>query len=80
MVPTILDQDLVIIDTAQKTPKQQDRIWAMSYGGLGMIKRLRQLPDGSLQVNSDNKDVSPIHAVDGEVQVVGRVVGIFRRV
>jgi phage repressor protein C with HTH and peptisase S24 domain len=54
MMPTILDGDLVIIDRAQNTPKQQDRIWALTYGGWGMIKRLRSLPDGSLQINSDN--------------------------
>jgi phage repressor protein C with HTH and peptisase S24 domain len=80
MMPTILDQDLVIIDTAQKLPQQQDRIWAMSYGGFGMIKRLRMLPDNSLQINSDNAAVTPISAVDGEVSIVGRVVGIVRRI
>lgn len=80
MMPTILDQDIVIIDRADATPKQQDRIWAMSYGGLGMIKRLRALPDGTFQINSDNKDVSPMHAVDGELHIVGRVVGIVRRI
>lgn len=80
MMPTILDQDLVIIDRAQNTPRQQDRIWALSYGGWGMIKRLRALPDGSLQINSDNAAVTPIHAVEGEAQVIGRVVGVVRRI
>ena len=80
MVPTILDQDLVLIDLSQRTPRQNDRIWAMSYGGLGMIKRLRQLPDGSLQINSDNPAVTPIHAVDGEVHIVGRVCGVVRKI
>jgi phage repressor protein C with HTH and peptisase S24 domain len=80
MMPTILDGDLVIIDLADRTPRQQDRIWAMSYGGWGMIKRLRQGPGGDLQLNSDNSAVSPIHAVDGEVQVVGRVAGIVRKI
>lgn len=80
MMPTILDGDLVIIDRAQMTPRQQDRIWALSYGGWGMIKRLRALPDGSLQINSDNPAVSPINAVEGEAQVIGRVVGVVRRI
>jgi phage repressor protein C with HTH and peptisase S24 domain len=80
MMPTILDQDLVIIDRAQATPKQQDRIWALTYGGWGMIKRLRSLPDGSLQINSDNSTVSPITAYEGEAQVIGRVVGVVRRI
>lgn len=80
MQPTIMDQDLVIIDLADRTPRQHDRVWAMSYGSWGMIKRLRQLPDGTLQINSDNNAVSPIVAVDGEVTVVGRVVGIVRKI
>lgn len=80
MMPTILDRDLVIIDRAQNTPRQQDRIWALSYGGWGMIKRLRALPDGTLQINSDNAAVSPIVAYEGEAQVIGRVVGVVRRI
>ena len=80
MMPTILDQDLVIIDRAQNTPRQQDRIWALTYGGWGMIKRLRALPDGSLQINSDNTAVSPIVAFDGEAVIIGRVVGVVRRI
>jgi phage repressor protein C with HTH and peptisase S24 domain len=80
MMPTLLDGDLAIIDRAQATPKQQDRIWALSYGGWGMIKRLRSLPDGSLQINSDNPAVSSIIAYEGEAQIIGRVVGVVRRI
>jgi phage repressor protein C with HTH and peptisase S24 domain len=80
MMPTLLDQDIVIIDRSQQTLRNQDRIWAVSYGGLGMIKRLRSLPDGTLQINSDNDSVSPIHASDGEAFIIGRVVGIIRRI
>ncbi|RST30141.1 helix-turn-helix transcriptional regulator [Sphingomonas ginkgonis] len=80
MMPTILDGDLAIIDRAQNTPRQQDRIWALTYGGWGMIKRLRALPDGNLQINSDNQAVSPITAYEGEAQIIGRVVGLVRRI
>lgn len=80
MMPTILDRDLTIIDRAQNTPRQQDRIWALSYGGWGMIKRLRSLPDGNLQINSDNQAVSQIVAYEGEAQIIGRVVGVVRRI
>lgn len=80
MMPTLLDGDLAIIDRAQQTPRQQDRIWALAYGGWGMIKRLRSLPDGSLQINSDNAAVSPIVAYEGEAQIIGRVVGVVRRI
>lgn len=80
MYPTIQHGELVIIDRAEVTPKQQDCVWAMSYGGLGMIKRLRQLPDGNYEIRSDNQAVSPIHAADGELAIVGRVVGVLRKI
>lgn len=80
MMPTILDQDIVIIDRSQNSIRQQDRIWALSYGGFGMIKRVRGLPGGSYQINSDNPAVTPITASDGEMFTIGRVVGIVRRI
>ncbi len=78
MMPTLLDGDIVLIDTAQRRVDQQDRIWALSYGDLGMIKRVRRLPGGTYRVMSDNTSVSPLEATDEEMQVVGRVVWIGR--
>jgi len=80
MMPTLLDGDIVIIDRGQRTMRQQDRIWAISYAGFGMIKRLRALPDGTLEINSDNKAVTPIVAAEGEAFVIGRVVAVVRRI
>jgi phage repressor protein C with HTH and peptisase S24 domain len=80
MMPTLLDGDDVIIDTAQKQISQQDRIWAVAYGDLGMIKRVRRLPGGTYQLNSDNPAVTPIEANDHEMHVVGRVVWVGRRI
>ena len=80
MMPTLLDQDIVIIDRSQRTVKQQDRIWAVSYGGFSMIKRVRMLPDGAMQINSDNPAVSPIQAFEGEAYLIGRVIAIVRRI
>lgn len=80
MMPTLLDCDDVIIDTAQKQISQQDRIWAVAYGDLGMIKRVRRLPGGTYQLNSDNPAVTPIEANDDEMHVVGRVVWVGRRI
>lgn len=80
MQPTLLDGDIVLIDTAQKRIEQQDRIWAISYGELGMIKRVRRLPSGAYRIMSDNPTVPPIDAVDDEMHVVGRVVWIGRRI
>lgn len=79
MMPTILDEDYVLIDTAQKAINRQDRIWAVNYGELGMIKRIRRLPDGSYELMSDNPQVRSSFAADGEMHVIGRVIWIGRR-
>ncbi len=80
MMPTLLDGDLCIIDTAQKTIAKQDRLWCLSYGDLGMIKRVRILPDGGALVISDNPAVENFTAYDGEMHTIGRVIWIGRRV
>ncbi|QDH33998.1 S24 family peptidase [Porphyrobacter sp. YT40] len=80
MMPTILDSDVVIIDTAQKTIVKQDRLWCLNYGELGMIKRVRMQPDGGALIISDNPAVENFTAYDGEVQAIGRVIWIGRRV
>lgn len=79
MMPTILDADIVLIDTAQQTPRMSDQIWAIHMHGLGMIKRLRAGPDGSMKILSDNPSVPEEIAYDGEMQVLGRVVAAVRR-
>lgn len=80
MQPTLLDGDIVLIDTAQRDIRQQDRIWALSYGDLGMIKRVRRRPDGSYLLLSDNATVPPVECADEEMHVVGRVIWIGRRI
>ena len=79
MQPTLLDGDIVLIDTSQKSINKQDRIWCVSYGELGMIKRVRKLPDGGYHILSDNPSVLPIKAYDDEMFVIGRVIWIGRR-
>lgn len=80
MQPTIMDGDIVLIDLSQRTVDEQDRIWAVAYGDLGMVKRLRLTPRSSVMLMSDNQVVQPIEAFDGEMQVLGRVVWIGRRI
>lgn len=79
MMPTILDEDDVIVNRADKTITKQDRIWALGYGQLATIKRVRRMSDGRFLLMSDNPNVSPIEAVEDELHVVGRVVWIGRR-
>ena len=79
MFPTIQDSDLLLIDLAQCSPKMGDRIWAIAFGEVGMIKRLRPMPDGSVKILSDNPQIPPETAVDGEMHVIGRVVAVMRK-
>lgn len=79
MMPTILDADMVMIDTTQREVRMADRIWAAAYGQTGIIKRLRPAPDGSVKILSDNPSVPSDVAYDGELFIVGRVVAIIRK-
>lgn len=79
MYPTINDRDIVIIDRSRRSIDEQEGIWALFYGGLGTIKRVRAMPDGSYKLMADNSQVGDETAVDGEMSVFGRVVGVIRR-
>lgn len=79
MEPTIRDGDIVLIDTSSQRLTEQDMIWAVSYGELGMIRRLRQLPSGAVLMSPDNPVVRPTEAHDEEMYIMGRVIFIGRR-
>lgn len=74
MAPTITSNDLMLIDQSDNTLRIGDQIWAISFGGVGMIKRLRPRPDGSIAILSDNPNVPEDRAVDDELFLIGRVV------
>lgn len=80
MMPTILDSDIVLIDRSQDSMRMNDQIWALSFGGMGMIKRLRSMPDGSLRIMSDNASVREDRATDDEAHLIGRVVAVVRKI
>lgn len=79
MYPTINDRDIVLIDRSERTIQQQDAIWALVYGGLSTIKRVRMRPDGTARLMADNPQVRDETATDGELFVIGRVAGVIRR-
>lgn len=80
MEPTLHDGDVVLIDQAQRVIEKQDRIWAVTVGGLGAIKRVAKLPNGDYELGSDNHRVRPRIVRADEFHVVGRVVWIGRRI
>lgn len=79
MYPTINDRDIVLVDRSHTTIDRQDGIWALRYGGFGMIKRVRMLPDGTCKLMADNPQVSEEVTSASEIHVFGRVAGVFRR-
>lgn len=79
MEPTIRSGELILIDRSQTTPRMGDGIWAVAYGDVGMIKRLRPLPDGRVEILSDNTIIPPVIAADGELHIIGRVIAVVRR-
>lgn len=79
MEPSIHDGEVILIDRSQQSLLAGDLIWACAYGQSGMVKRLRQMPDGSVKILSDNPSVPPEVAYDGELTIFGRVVAVVKR-
>lgn len=79
MFPTLMRDDLLLIDTAQKRVAEQDRIWALSYAGAGMVKRLRRIPGDRYLILSDNPSVPSQEAEPEDVFIVGKLVWIGRQ-
>jgi phage repressor protein C with HTH and peptisase S24 domain len=79
MEPTIYGGNACLIDLTRQTLDEQDELWACAFGHIGMIKRLRQMPDGSVKIMSDNEAVRDELAIDDELHIIGRCCGVFRR-
>ena len=79
MSPTIGSNDQMLIDRSIDSLRVADQIWAFSFGGVGMVKRLRPRPDGSIAILSDNPTVPEDRAVDEELFLIGRVVAVIRK-
>ncbi len=79
MFPTLLDSDVLLIDMSQQKVNIGAKVWAVAYGGMGMIKRISPAKDGGVTLHSDNAAIPDQVAYDGELQVLGRVVAFFRK-
>lgn len=79
MQPTLINDDTVLIDTTQRVLNMQDRIWACAYRGAGMIKRLRIIEAGQVEIRSDNKGIGDQVVDAGDLHIVGRVIWFGRR-
>ena len=79
MAPTIGSNDQILIDRSVDSLRIADKVWAFSFGGLGMVKRLRARGDGSIVILSDNPLVPEDRAVDDELFIIGQVVGVMKK-
>lgn len=79
MLPTLLPNDLVWIDTTQNQLLHADRIYAASINGGAAIKRLRPVAGGSkVLVISDNKTIDAYEVDAADVVIWGRVIRFAR--
>lgn len=78
MAPTIGPDDLILIDRSERTVREQDSIWAFTVGEIGMIKRLRVRGE-TVTILSDNPNVPPDAATVDEINIVGRIAFVGRR-
>lgn len=78
MEPTLRRDDLIMIDSSQNRVAFQDQLWALTYCGAGMIKRLRRVSKGRILILSDNPSVPPQEADEDEIFIVGKVVWVAR--
>jgi phage repressor protein C with HTH and peptisase S24 domain len=82
MEPTIKLDDLLLVDTAQRTPNHHDQIWLMSKAGRVLIRRLRFEDQTRGVANADNATVMPIpvDVLEAKFTIHGRVVWIGTQV
>ncbi|WP_219749286.1 LexA family transcriptional regulator [Sphingomonas citri] len=78
MFPTLLNSDLVWIDSTQNTLNQADKVWAVSINGAAAIKRLRPLREGKVLVISDNPTIENYEVAADELRIGGRVIRFAR--
>lgn len=78
MEPTLRRDDLVMIDASQNRLTLQDHLWALTFCGAGMIKRLRRLGPDRILILSDNPAVPPQEAQEQDIHLIGKVVWVAR--
>lgn len=72
----ILDGDFVIV-AKQQTASQHEIVVAMIHGE-ATVKRFYRENGDTVRLQPENDMIEPIIANAGEVQIIGKVVGIFR--
>lgn len=79
MEPTIHTSDLILIDRSQERLRVSDQIWAVAVGDICMVKRVRIASSRELLLVSDKPGVSDYLVAENELRLIGRVVGVVKR-
>lgn len=74
MSPTVGRGSPVLIDAGQRELDRQEGIWLIAYGGHAMLRRIRSLPGGMLELYGDNDIIRP-HVVEAtDVNIRGSAI------
>jgi phage repressor protein C with HTH and peptisase S24 domain len=79
MQPTIQDGEMLLIDCSQRNVRELDAIWALTIGQFATVKRVRGRGE-RVQLLSDNDRVPPDEYHHQELNIVGRVIYVLKRV
>ena len=84
MVPTIFSGDKVIVDVSSKGKIPSPPGIFVIWDGMGVaIKRIEYIPNSdppAIRVISDNPNHPPFERTCDECQIIGRVIGLIKRV
>lgn len=80
MFPTLVNGDMVMIDTLQRRLNLQDRLWAIALFGAGGIKRLQPVGESRVEVISDNPARENREVDAQDLRILGRVIWLGREV
>lgn len=79
MEPLFYDRDVIVFDrSARLEDHMADKTWVFAFGQVGMVKRLRPMPDGTIKIMSANRTYPDEIAAAEEIYIIGRVVGLWR--
>lgn len=79
MEPTLSDGDIVFVDRSKNDYSRSGIFVIANEYGLH-IKRLQKRIDGQVDIISDNESYSIMTMGQGEIEVIGKVVGVFGEV
>jgi phage repressor protein C with HTH and peptisase S24 domain len=76
MAPTINKGALLLVDIGERQLDRQDGLWLVSYGRQVMLRRVRSLPHGKIELYCDNGRTPALVASDFDITICGRIVWI----